>query len=90
MRLFFSGRREPTPVTEGEVSVERAGLRIIFNTRLKNGATIISADLHNISDETMKLGSMDLLNITEVYPPVYMNSWQSWLPFKAHTSQPDP
>ncbi len=90
MRLFFSGGREPIPVKEGEFSVERAGLRITFNTQLKNGSVMISANLHNIGNETVKLGSMDLLYITEVYPPVYMNSWQSWLPFKAYARQPNP
>lgn len=89
MKLYLPGRDKPLVFGENRVAVNRADLRIDYEIHQERDLVQIHMTLSNTGSQTVKLSSLDILDIFEIYPPVYHNSWQSWLPFKAYMEQPE-
>ncbi|MCD6160670.1 MAG: alpha-galactosidase [Kosmotoga sp.] len=81
-KASFSTAEEAIEICTGDLS---------FRYRLERskGTTLIFTTIKNLSDETKKLGSFKIAELLEVEGPLYLNNWQSWLPYKRFESTPD-
>ncbi|AKI98275.1 glycoside hydrolase [Kosmotoga pacifica] len=62
-----------------------------FSYQLKRecGSVEIWISIRNLSDEKKKLGNFKIVELLEIDGPLYLNNWQSWLPFKRFESLPN-
>ncbi len=90
MKLKFSGT-DPFVVKTGTLSFEKhyGDLCIQFTIRSTPGETKIDTLMINNGTETTKPGRFTLFEIVGVKGQPFMNTWQSWTPFRTYKKKPD-
>ncbi|MFW6120887.1 MAG: glycoside hydrolase family 36 protein [Petrotogales bacterium] len=90
MKLKFSGT-DPFVVKTGTLTFEKhyGDLCIQFTISSTPGETQIDTLMINNGTETTKPGRFTLFEIVGVKGQPFMNTWQSWTPFRTYRKKPD-
>ncbi|MFO7883061.1 MAG: alpha-galactosidase, partial [Kosmotogaceae bacterium] len=90
MKLKFFGT-DPFNIKTGNLSFEKSygDLCIQYTMKSKLEETRIDTIIMNNGTETIKPGRFTLFQIVDIESQPFMNTWQSWTPFKVYSRKPD-
>ncbi|MEA2066387.1 MAG: glycoside hydrolase family 36 protein [Thermotogota bacterium] len=90
MKLKFLDM-DPFVINTGIVSFEKyyGDLTVQYTLKSSPEETYINTVITNNGTEMVKPGRFNLFNLVDIEGYAYMNSWQSWMPFKAYYVKPD-
>lgn len=90
MKLKFLDM-DPFVIKTGLVSFEKyyGDLTVQYTLKSSPEETYISTVITNNGTEMVKPGRFNLFDLVDIDGHAYMNSWQSWTPFKAYGAKPD-
>ncbi|OAA29188.1 glycoside hydrolase [Kosmotoga arenicorallina S304] len=90
MNFTIPGAEKASFLTEKDVLEVYAG-DLAFRYRLEKskGIALVFIAIKNLSKEAKKLGSFKIAEISEIEGPMYLNNWQSWLPYKRFDTPPN-